>query len=316
MIKCCFIIETVLFFFKKKNHLFPIGFWTCEAQVCGNPPLTNRIVGGTNAVEGAWPWQVDIQTIPGGHVCGGSIISANWVLSAAHCFPDPSSVSNYILYLGRYQLNGVNQFEVVKRVARVVIPPGYVNEQRGLDIALVQLDSSVAWTDYIQPVCLPDATTLFPSGMYCHVTGWGQVQEEVSLTGAGTLQQVQVPIIDMATCQQMIQVAVNVEILPSMICAGYVQGGKDACQGDSGGPLVCPILNGTWVQAGVVSFGVGCARPNHPGIYTLVSAYTDFIQSNVPDAQLVGRASRSWPSGLAVLVNAVASLLVVVMMLR
>ncbi|XP_029102783.1 serine protease 27-like [Scleropages formosus] len=282
--------------------------------VCGLPPLTNRIVGGTNAQEGAWPWQVDIQTITDGHICGGSIIAEDWVLSAAHCFPASSSLSSYVLYLGCYQLNGFNQYEVSKRVAQVTIPPGYVDAQEGLDIALVQLDSPVTWSDYIQPVCLPDANTLFPSGMLCYVTGWGQVQEGVSLSGVGTLQQVQVPIIDQPTCQQMLQATENISILSSMICAGYPEGGKDACQGDSGGPLVCSMVNGTWVQAGVVSFGFGCARPNQPGVYTEVSAYTDFIQSSVPDAQLIGRASYSWASKLAVLANAVTSLVAVVLL--
>ncbi|KAK1798347.1 hypothetical protein P4O66_007810, partial [Electrophorus voltai] len=220
---------------------------------CGRPPLVNRIVGGSEAQEGAWPWQVDIQVESTGHVCGGSIISRLWVLSAAHCFPNPSDVSSYRLYMGRYQLNGYNQFETLSRVRMVVIPEGYSNPQGGSDIALVQLSTPVTWSDRIQPVCLPSADLHFKSGTLCYVTGWGDIQEGVSISGTGTLRQVGVPIIDQASCSSMYQIHSSnsdpVVILPDMICAGYKEGGKDSCQGDSGGPLVCSVGNGTWIQA-------------------------------------------------------------------
>ncbi|XP_023657866.2 serine protease 33-like isoform X1 [Paramormyrops kingsleyae] len=297
-------------------HLVMLGFWTCEAQVCGQPPINNRIVGGTNALDGAWPWQVDIQTNVDGHICGGSIISEYWVLSAAHCFTQPITPSIYLLYLGRYYLNGNNQYEQQKSVANVVILNGYTDTDHGKDLALVQLDSPVTWSDYIQPICLPSASTLFPDGMLCYVTGWGNTQEGVSLSGAGILQQVGVPIIDQNSCQAMYQIGTGspVSILSDMICAGYQQGGKDSCQGDSGGPLVCQVINNTWVQAGVVSFGHGCAQPNRPGIYTKLSSYTDFITSNVPDAQVIGGASHIWVSGTVVLANILASLVAVVLL--
>ncbi|XP_036402344.1 serine protease 33-like [Megalops cyprinoides] len=293
-----------------------VGLQTCKAQVCGHPPLENRIVGGVNAQYGAWPWQVDVQTFQNGHVCGGSLITQEWVLCAAHCFPKPIDVSSYILYMGRYQLNGLNQYEVSSGITQVVIPPGYTEPQQGQDIALVQLSSPVTFSDFIQPVCLPDAGTLFPSGMDCYVTGWGNIADGVSLPGAGTLQQVQVPIIGQSSCQEMYQLQStdSVDILSDMICAGFQEGGKDSCQGDSGGPLVCPMVNGTWVQAGIVSFGLGCAQANQPGVYAKVSAFADFIRSTVPDIQLFGRASTNLASDIAVIVNALASLLVVLLL--
>ncbi|KAJ8399972.1 hypothetical protein AAFF_G00407020 [Aldrovandia affinis] len=293
-----------------------LGVQTCVAQVCGRPPLENRIVGGNDAQEGAWPWQVDVQTSLHGHVCGGSLITQEWVLSAAHCFPDPSDVSSYTLYMGRYQLNSFNQFEVSSLVSQVIVPSGYSDPQQGQDMALVQLASPVTWSNRIQPVCLPDASTLFPSGMRCYVTGWGNVQDGVSLPGAGTLQQVEVPIIGQASCQEMYQVQPtdSVDILSDMICAGFQEGGKDSCQGDSGGPLVCPMVNGTWVQAGVVSFGLGCAQANQPGVYAKVSTFSEFIRNTVPEIQLFGRAPTRWANDMVVLANALASLLVVLLL--
>ncbi|XP_076852347.1 serine protease 33 [Brachyhypopomus gauderio] len=296
--------------------LLATGLWliqTCEAQACGRPPLVNRIVGGNEAQDGAWPWQVDIQTETNGHVCGGSIISTGWVLSAAHCFPYPADVSPYRLYMGRYQLNGYNQFEMMSRVKRVVIPEGYSNPQEGRDIALVQLSTPVTWSDRIQPVCLPSADLDFSSGTLCYVTGWGNIQEGVALSGIGTLRQVGVPIIDQASCSLMYQSQSSnsdtVVILPDMICAGYKWGGRDSCQGDSGGPLVCPVGNGTWIQAGVVSFGLGCAQRNRPGIYSRVSSFAGLISSTVPRAQLMGQACSSEPQGFLVLGLGLASAL-------
>ncbi|XP_062874974.1 serine protease 27 isoform X2 [Trichomycterus rosablanca] len=272
---------------------------------CGRPSLGARIVGGTEAREGAWPWQVDIQMGTNGHVCGGSIISRYWVLSAAHCFPNPSDVSPYRLYMGRYQLNGNNQFETSSRVSRVVVPDGYSSPQDGKDIALVQLSSPLTWSDRIQPVCLADAQLQFYGGTMCYVTGWGNTQEGVSLSGIGTLREVQVPFIDRDSCNTMYRIQSSsfetVDILSDMICAGYKEGGKDSCQGDSGGPLVCPGGNGTWIQAGIVSFGLGCAQRNRPGVYSKVSSYAWLIRSTVPDAQLLGRACNSSPRSLLVL---------------
>ncbi|XP_028989466.1 serine protease 33 [Betta splendens] len=289
-----------------------IGILPCYAQQCGRPPLReDRIVGGVDAANGAWPWQVDIQTA-NGHICGGSIISQNWILSAAHCFTNPSDVSSYIIYTGRYQLNNFNPSLSSYKVSQVVIPSGYTDPHTGFDLALVQLSSPITWSSYAQPICLPASSVQFPNDMLCYVTGWGNIREGVSLPGVGTLQEVQVPIISQSSCQQMYQTnpTEQVDILNDMICAGYPGGGKDSCQGDSGGPLVCKMVNGTWVQAGVVSFGLGCAKANRPGVYTRLTSYSNFILGKVPDAQLYGRANGNWCERAAVWISSLSTLLV------
>ncbi|KAG7227824.1 hypothetical protein INR49_013618 [Caranx melampygus] len=289
------------------------GFLASSAQECGRPSLKeDRIVGGVDAADGAWPWQVDIQTFTDGHICGGSIITESWVLSAAHCFPNPSDTSSYIIYAGRYQLNGFNQHETSHRVRQVVIPSGYSEPHSGKDLALVQLSTPVTWSDHVRPICLPASGTLFPSGMLCSVTGWGNIRDDVPLQGVGTLQEVQVPIISQTSCQEMYQTRPTdtVDILYDMICAGYQEGGKDSCQGDSGGPLVCKMVNGTWVQAGVVSFGLGCAHTNRPGVYTRLTSYSSFIRNTIPEVRLYGHADQNWCHGVAVLVSCLSTLLV------
>ncbi|KAF4093235.1 hypothetical protein AMELA_G00029900 [Ameiurus melas] len=288
--------------------LLASGVWLvppCDAQGCGRPPVVTRIVGGSEARDGAWPWQVDIQMGKAGHVCGGSVISSDWVLSAAHCFPDPSAVSSYRLYMGRYRLNGANRFETWREVKRVVVAHGYSTPQEGRDVALVELSSPLTWTNQIQPVCLPNADFQFHAGTMCYVTGWGDTQEGVSLSGVGTLREVGVPIIDRDSCDSMYQIDApdtdTVSILSDMICAGYQEGGKDSCQGDSGGPLVCSTGNGTWIQAGVVSFGLGCAQKNRPGVYARVSSFVGLIRSTVQDARLLDHACNRAAPSLAVL---------------
>ncbi|CAG5907250.1 unnamed protein product [Menidia menidia] len=303
----------------KTSSLFAI-FWCfsgiscCYAVECGIPPLMeNRIVGGMDAPEGSWPWQVDIQK-SNEHVCGGSIINENWVLSAAHCFPNPNDLGSYDIYVGRHQLNGFNQYLSAHGLSRVVIPPGYSEPHDGKDLALLQLSSPITWSDHVRPVCLPASGTLFPADKMCYVTGWGNIRENVPLQGVGTLQEVQVPIISQSSCQEMYLTdpAEQVDILYDMICAGYQEGGKDSCQGDSGGPLVCQMVNGTWVQAGVVSFGLGCAKRNKPGVYARLTSFSNFVLGTVPELKLYGRAHQSW-YGSNVLVVSCLSLTVLLL---
>nr|XP_019961542.1 PREDICTED: serine protease 33-like [Paralichthys olivaceus] len=292
---------------------FSTGVLASYAQECGRPPLLeNRIVGGMDAEDGAWPWQVDVQKDKDGHICGGSIITESWILSAAHCFPNPLDVSSYIIYAGRYQLDGYNQHESSHRIRQVVIPSGYSEPNNGRDVALVQLSSPVTWSDNIRPVCLPTSNTLFPSGMVCSVTGWGNIRDGVPLSGVKTLQEVQVPIISQRLCQTMYQTnpSDQVDILSDMICAGYQEGGKDSCQGDSGGPLVCQMINGTWVQAGVVSFGLGCADRNQPGVYARLTSYSSFISNTIPEIRLYGRADQNWCGRAAIVVSCLSTLLI------
>ncbi|XP_046906707.1 serine protease 33 isoform X1 [Hypomesus transpacificus] len=284
------------------------GVSVSHAQECGKPPMGTRIVGGEPATDGSWPWQVDIQ-VNGVHVCGGSLINEQWVLSAAHCFPTPINQASYTIYAGRLQLNGFNQYETSHSMKNIMIAPGYNTPQSGNDVALVQLDPPVSWTNVIQPICIPGSGVSFSEGQSCYVTGWGDIRDGVSLPGVGTLQQVVVPIIGQTSCQNMYQT--DADILSDMICAGYQAGAKDSCQGDSGGPLVCQMANGTWVQAGVVSFGLGCAQPNHPGVYAKVSSFSDFITSIVPGLQLYGGAPQACTGGLGVLLSSLATLVTV-----
>ncbi|XP_061446255.1 serine protease 33-like [Rhineura floridana] len=256
--------------------------------VCGQVVAKNRIVGGEDASRGAWPWQVSLQ-YKGKHACGGTLISAEWVLTAAHCFPRKAALSDYRVNLGNYQLSNPDQNALWLRVSRVFAHQGYAGDGTSGDIALAQLEHPVRFTQVILPACLPDAKVQFPGGTLCWVTGWGAPYYGATLGAPKTLQAIQVPLIHTMPCDAMYHIGTGInpstrEIKDDMICAGYAKGEKDACLGDSGGPLVCEE-DGAWFVVGIVSWGDLCAVPNRPGVYTRVGFYEDWIKRHYPRAQ-------------------------------
>ncbi|OCT59107.1 hypothetical protein XELAEV_18001595mg [Xenopus laevis] len=254
------------------------------ATECGISQVSGRIMGGQDAAHGEWPWQVSLRDVLGRHFCGGSLITNKWVVSAAHCITNPSSFSSVVVFLGSYKLSQTNQQEIRVAVVNMIRHPSYDKNLDVNDISLLELEKEVAFTNYINPVCLPDPAVKFPTGLKCWATGWGAILPGVSLPNPKTLQEVALPIIDIQTCSQYYNTPSNKAILHPdfMICAGYINGGKDSCQGDSGGPLVCSE-NNRWFLGGVVSFGDSCGKPYRPGVYTLLTPYISWINSIVPN---------------------------------
>ncbi|XP_028671472.2 serine protease 27-like [Erpetoichthys calabaricus] len=253
-----------------------VGHGQAQHPGCGVPVINSRIVGGTAATEGAWPWQVSLRWM-GSHICGGSVIQNEWVVTAAHCFKSSLNTSYYELYLGILFSNGINPINVTRHLKSIFIHPDYINFDQGNDIALLQLDAPVNYTELILPVCLPTQNSTFSAQDNCWVTGWGNIREGVLLPSPGILQQVKVPIVSNADCNVMYQG--ETVILSDMTCTGYPVGGKDPCQGDSGGPLVCQSsTNGSWILAGIVSFSDGCAKAGKPTVYARASSFTVWIQ--------------------------------------
>ncbi|MCO6457537.1 MAG: trypsin-like serine protease [Pirellulaceae bacterium] len=246
-----------------------------------------RIVGGNEATPGEWPWMVSVQYVDqqnqASHFCGGSLIDDQWVLTAAHCVKNIPvgggqtvnlDESQLRVILGRHAL-GSGQGET-RGVTQIIAHANYQNTVNGSDIALLRLDSPSQ-----QPVVrLASAAdqSLFAPGRQATVTGWGALTQGGS--SPDRLQEVVVPIVSNQTANQ--PQAYGGLISDSMLAAGYSQGGRDSCQGDSGGPLVVADGSGGFVQAGIVSWGEGCAQPDKYGIYTRVASFYDWVDSRIP----------------------------------
>nr|XP_051708491.1 polyserase-2 isoform X4 [Oryctolagus cuniculus] len=248
-------------------------------RACGK--RTMRVVGGAPATKEKWPWQVSLQ-IHDEHQCGGSLIASRWVLTAAHCIFD---LEEYTVRLGGRMMHGDSEQAVVIPVADIVYPSDFDETTFSHDIALAVLAFSVNFSSYIQPVCLPEKSLKVKTGTLCWVTGWGQLSERVSTSLPIILQEAELSIIRFKECKAIFQktlIKFSRLVKTGSLC-GYNSQGKDACQGDSGGPLVCE-LNGSWIQVGIVSWGVGCGRQGLPGVYTEVSVYMDWIYKNMNQA--------------------------------
>ncbi|XP_063063578.1 transmembrane protease serine 7 [Engraulis encrasicolus] len=237
-----------------------------------------RVVGGVNALDGEWPWQVSL--LFGGHLyCGACVLNSDWLLSAAHCFSKErlSDPHQWAAHMGMLTQGSARY---VADVRRIVLHQYYNGRTFDYDIALLQLRRPwpPSLAAYIQPACLPPPSQTLKENQRCWVTGWGYRSEEDKVLPS-VLQKAEVGILSQTACKKSYG-----PVSPRMLCAGVPTGEQDACRGDSGGPLVCRSQGGAggrWFLTGIVSWGAGCGRPNLPGVYTKVAKFTDWIHSHI-----------------------------------
>ncbi|XP_037687123.1 coagulation factor XI isoform X2 [Choloepus didactylus] len=235
--------------------------------------IGSRIVGGTASVRGEWPWQITlhITTPTQRHLCGGSIIGNQWILTAAHCFDEVNSPKILRVYSGILNQSEIEEALPYFGVQEIIIHDKYEKAESGYDIALLKLETTMNYTDFQRPICLPSKGDRDVMYNNCWVTGWGyrKLRDEIQ----NTLQKAKIPLVTNEECQTRYT---GHKITNKMICAGYKKGGKDACKGDSGGPLSCKH-DEVWNLVGITSWGEGCAQRERPGVYTNVVKYVDWI---------------------------------------
>jgi len=265
--------------------------------ICGLAKRQTRIVGGVETEVNEYPWQVLLYSnrgpdnsgncVTGRFICGGEVIGDLWVLTAAHCLSCDVTPSGLQVFLGehnRFETSEANTIQV--SVAEIIHHELYSSTTSDYDIALLKLTEKIDFISqsHIRPICLPGYGSNNDYNDYiATVTGWGATSEGGFLSNV--LREVDVTVTTNQECNTAYSSVLP--ITDRMICAAEAsgEGGKDSCGGDSGGPLVTKeagssgqVPGQNYELIGVVSFGVGCARPNFPGVYVRVTTQLQWIR--------------------------------------
>ncbi|MFF7593902.1 S1 family peptidase [Streptomyces mirabilis] len=224
------------------------------------------IVGGTTTTTTAYPFMMQITDASQNQFCGGTLVAANKVVTAAHCMVGETTSSVRVVG-GRTYLNGTNG--TVSKVSKIWINPDYTDATNGDDVAVLTLSTSMSYTP-ASYVASTD-TGVYATGATARIVGWGTTSESGS--SSNQLRTATVPIVSNSSCTG----SYGSEFVASdMVCAGYTNGGTDTCQGDSGGPL---LIGG--VLAGITSWGNGCAEAGYPGVYTRLTTFSSLVKTQI-----------------------------------
>jgi len=238
---------------------------------CGQSKST-KIVGGNEVTPHEYPWQVGL-FIDDMYFCGGSIISEDWVLTAAHCMDGAGFVE---VVMGAHSIHDNSEVGRVSATSTDFFTHENWNSfTLSNDLALIRMPSPIVFTDTIQPVCLPSYTDAADDfvGVGVTLTGWGRPSDSAGGISE-VLREVDVTTISTADCQAYYSIVTD-----NILCIDS-EGGHGSCNGDSGGPMNY-VTGGVTQTRGITSFGssTGC-ETGYPDGYTRVTSYLDWIETN------------------------------------
>ncbi|NP_001298176.1 brachyurin precursor [Stomoxys calcitrans] len=237
--------------------------------------IEGRIISGQNAYLGQFPWQVIIKLDEYDDLlCGGSIISDSWVLTAAHCCYGYDSL---ILRFGTIDLYDDTALNMT--VTKIEIHPSYNDTNYNNDVCLLQLPESLTFSSTIAP------TTLVPSSMVSDdfvgtvatIAGFGITSDEY-MEPSPNLLWAQVEIITNEECSDVFESGL---VIDSTMCGkGYGVANMSICNGDSGGPLITKDPNLNWIQIGINSFvALDQCTEGLPSAFARLTSFIPFIQN-------------------------------------
>merc|ERR1711935_144816 len=238
-----------------------------------------RIVNGGETAKNAYPFMAALMRVSSysqkpRQFCGGSLIDESHILTAAHCIEgfSASDVKTLRIYLGAHDIKSEYDGHSVHRVIRIIKHKDFNPKTLVNDIAILTLETAAKISRTIKTVCLP-SVDISHEREYVTVACWGATSE-----GGGQpnkLHEVRVKVWSNTDCGNKYNKRIPGKIESNMLCAS--DSGKDSCSGDSGGPLYM-TRNSYLVQLGIVSWGIGCARADSPGVYTRVTKMMGWIR--------------------------------------
>ncbi|MDI4662750.1 serine protease [Xanthobacter autotrophicus] len=291
-----------------------------------------KIVGGQQAAPGSYPFQAGIIRVTSTNgkitglapMCGGSVLTSRWILSAAHCFVEGEggkveglrNTKNLLVHVGNTSLLAEDDERDWIPIKRIIPHPKYVTGTNVNDIALIELERAPKRNVKVAQVTvttLDSESADLPSEAELHIIGWGTTSEGGS--PSPDLLETKLNAVDRNQCNRVLTSAlvnspdarkaienlsyvfnlspagrraleqqlpqIGGVVTPQMFCAGAAVDGIDTCQGDSGGPILSRKANGSFVQVGIVSFGIGCGHAELPGVYTRLALYTDWMKKTI-----------------------------------